>query len=118
MKKPEPDPDMNKPDDKKGERGKSFSNDISAAENRRLAERRNKNKQLWFGLGMMGIIGWSVAVPTIAGLAIGIWMDGFMSTKISWTLTGLAGGVAAGCMSAWYWIVNEQKNSEDDNDSE
>jgi predicted F0F1-ATPase subunit len=30
---------------------------------------------VWFGLGMMGLIGWSVAVPTLLGAALGLWLD-------------------------------------------
>jgi predicted F0F1-ATPase subunit len=30
---------------------------------------------VWFGLGMMGLIGWSVVVPTLLGAALGIWLD-------------------------------------------
>ena len=28
----------------------------------------------WFGLGMMRLVGWSVAVPTLLGAAIGLWL--------------------------------------------
>ena len=30
---------------------------------------------LWFGLCMFGLVGWSVAVPTVLGIALGIWLD-------------------------------------------
>jgi ATP synthase protein I len=32
-------------------------------------------RTVWFGLGMMGLIGWSVAIPTLLGAALGLWLD-------------------------------------------
>ena len=34
-----------------------------------------RSEGAWFGLGMMGLIGWSVAIPTLLGAALGLWLD-------------------------------------------
>ena len=52
-----------------------FSGKIAAKEKQKLKARREKNRTVWFGLGMMGIVGWSVAVPSLLGAALGLWLD-------------------------------------------
>jgi ATP synthase protein I len=85
-----------------------------------------KQKQdagMWFGLGMMGVIGWSIAVPTLLGVSLGIWLDMHYSHERSWTLALLLAGLAIGCFTAWTWISKEyaaihndnRKSDEDDN---
>lgn len=69
--------------------------------------RREKERPVWFWLGMFGLIGWSVAIPTLIGIALGIWIDQRWSGSISWTLTLLTTGLIIGCLNAWYWIKQE-----------
>jgi ATP synthase protein I len=57
-----------------------------------------------FGLGMIGMVGWSVAIPTLLGVAAGMWMDRTWPGPHSWTLTMLFVGVILGCLNAWYWV--------------
>ena len=82
---------------------------------RRVAEqekRKLKARQIvtiWSGLGMMGLVGWSVAVPTLLGTALGIWLDGRYPGAHSWTLALLIAGLAAGCLNAWHWVVKENR---------
>ena len=42
---------------------------------RKLRAQRHVNRTVWLGLGMMGLIGWSVAIPTLIGAALGLWLD-------------------------------------------
>jgi len=74
---------------------------------RRQLARKNSERTAWFGLGMFGLVGWSVAVPTLIGIAIGLWLDERWPGKASWTLTLLIIGIALGCLNAWYWIKQE-----------
>lgn len=80
---------------------------VARKEARKLRARRERGRGIWFGLGMMGVVGWSVALPTLAGLALGLWLDHRWPGRISWTLTVLGAGVALGCLNAWYWIRRE-----------
>jgi len=93
--------------DKKEEN--SFSQQVGEKEKRKLKAMKEKNKGVWFGLGMMGIIGWSVAVPTLLGAAFGIWLDKKHAQSISWTLTLLIAGLVTGSVVAWYWVSKEDK---------
>lgn len=88
-------------------------------ERRKMRAERHKGS-VWSGLGSFGMIGWSVAVPTVAGAAIGIWMDKAYPQHFSWTLTLLITGLMLGCVIAWNWIEKEKKamrKDEDDNDN-
>ncbi len=56
---------------------------------------------------MFGLVGWSVAIPTLIGIAVGVWLDRRWPGQVSWTLTFLIIGVALGCLNAWYWVKQE-----------
>lgn len=76
---------------------------------RKLRAREESRRTAWFGLGTFGLVGWSVAIPTLLGTALGVWLDRRWPGQVSWTLTFLIIGVALGCLNAWYWI-NEESN--------
>lgn len=77
---------------------------------RKLRARRERDRGVWFGLGMFGLVGWSVAVPTVAGTALGLWLDARLDDRVSWTLTLLLAGVALGCLNAWFWVKRESRH--------
>lgn len=74
---------------------------------RRLRAKSENKKGLMFGLGMFGLVGWSVSVPTVMGLMLGIWLDSAFPSQYSWTLMLLAAGIITGCLNAWYWVMRE-----------
>lgn len=73
----------------------------------KLTAKSQKNTSVWFGFGMMGVIGWSIAVPTLLGVSLGIWIDKNYLHERSWTLALLLAGLAIGCFTAWTWISKE-----------
>ncbi len=86
-----------------------FAGEVGAKAKRKLRARRNATPGVWFGLGMMGLIGWSVVVPTLLGAAFGIWLDKHHPGPRSWTLALLVGGLALGCFNAWRWVAKENQ---------
>ncbi len=84
-----------------------FARQVGLKAERKLLARRNPTPGVWFGLGMMGLIGWSVAVPTLLGTALGLWLDQHYASRHSWTLALLVAGLALGCFNAWHWVVKE-----------
>jgi len=76
---------------------------------RKLRARREGNSGVWFGFGMMGLIGWSVTVPTLLGAALGIWLDRNYPASHPWTLALLMTGLIIGCWNAWHWIAKEEE---------
>jgi ATP synthase protein I len=89
-------------------RSERFPEEIGRRVERRARAQREGERSLWFGLGMFGLVGWSVAIPTVIGIAVGVYLDGHYPVRFSWTLTLLVLGVAAGCLNAWYWIQQER----------
>lgn len=91
-----------------------FSREIAAKAERKLRARRHVTRTVWFGLGVMGVIGWSVAIPTLLGAVLGLWLDQRFPGGRSWTLALLVAGLAIGCLNAWYWVSKEDKAMRDE----
>jgi ATP synthase protein I len=85
----------------------AFSRQVSVKAARKLKAQRRVTQTVWSGLGMMGLVGWSVAVPTLLGAALGLWIDRQYPGSHSWTLMLLAIGLALGCANAWHWVAKE-----------
>ncbi len=90
--------------------GKKATVEISRQVERRLRARRVGTRNIWFGLGMFGIIGWAVAIPTLLGVALGLWLDRIAPQSFSWTLALLLAGVVLGAFNAWTWIERESRD--------
>ena len=101
-------------------RDAAFIHRVGRQEARKLDAQRKVTHTVWSGLGMMGLIGWSVAVPTLLGAALGIWLDKHYPGIHSWTLTWLIIGLFVGCLNAWHWVAREdreiRKNREPDDE--
>jgi ATP synthase protein I len=94
-----------------------FSRQVRVQAERKLKARRLPTG-VWFGLGMMGLIGWSVALPTLLGAALGIWLDERYSSHHSWTLALLVAGLSLGCLNAWRWVAHEERAMNEDGTNE
>lgn len=105
---------MNDPPAGKGSKdAATFADEVGTKAARKLEARRRSGQGVWFGLGMMGLIGWSVSVPTLLGVAVGAWLDSRGSGEHSWTLALLVAGLALGCWNAWHWVAKEDKAMHD-----
>jgi ATP synthase protein I len=91
----------------------TFAGQVGLKAARKL-KARDSTQGVWFGLGMMGLVGWSVAIPTLLGAALGIWLDKHHPGKHPWTLALLVAGLALGCCNAWHWVAKEDKAMRDD----
>ena len=115
-----------KPDKNQRPGRTEFSQQVGDMAERKLKAQRHVTKTVWSGLGMMGLIGWSVAMPTLLGAVLGLWLDKRYPGEHSWTLVLLAVGLGLGCFNAWRWIVKEDReihqdeieNKEDENNHE
>jgi ATP synthase protein I len=86
-----------------------FGEEVGAKEKRKIKARQEEDRGIWFGLGMFGMVGWAVAIPTVIGVAVGVWIDKAYPGPHSWTLMGLFVGVVLGCLNAWLWVKRESK---------
>jgi ATP synthase protein I len=93
----------------------AFEEEVRAKEIRKVRARREReqNRRVWFGLGMFGLVGWSVAIPTLLGIALGVWIDMKYPGRVSWTLMLMFIGVILGCLNAWYWVQRESRRDQD-----
>lgn len=73
---------------------------------------QEEGSQVMFGLGLFGIVGWSIAIPTLMGIFVGVFLDKRFEQSFSWTLTLLFAGVVIGCLNAWHWV--KEKTGDDD----
>ena len=99
--------------DKTSKKEPTFAGEISAKAARKIKARKS-TQGVWLGLGMMGLVGWSVVVPTLLGAALGIWLDKHHPGKHAWTLALLVAGLAVGCLNAWFWVAKEEKAMRDE----
>ncbi len=95
----------------------TLAGEVGAQAERKLHARRHADSQVWFGLGMMGLVGWSVVVPTLLGAALGLWLDRAHPGGRSWTLALLAAGLVAGCAIAWHWVAKEDRAMRDEREN-
>ena len=86
----------------------TLAKEIGASADRKI-KASDHSQGVWFGLGMMGLVGWSVVVPTVLGAAAGLWLDRRFPRQISWTLTLLFVGLIFGCVNAWRWVAKEDR---------
>lgn len=84
--------------------------EVHVRRQRELIERgrREKGQSFWRYVGLIGVVGWSVVVPTALGVLLGLWIDRKYETSSRWTLILLIFGLAVGCLNAWRAITREQ----------
>lgn len=85
--------------------------DTVARKEARKQRARQEGKHGWaHGFGMFGMVGWSVAVPTLLGIALGVWIDSRSTSGYSWTLMLMIAGLVVGGINAWYWVSKESES--------
>lgn len=104
--------------------GKTLRRDVSLADQvgtkaaRKLKAQRNAAPGVWSGLGLMGVVGWSVVVPTLLGASLGLWLDSRYPGGRSWTLALLMAGLTLGCLNAWHWVSKEEQAMREDQEND
>jgi len=100
-------------DEGSGARGRQdLETKIAEKQKRKVQARSEGEQSAWFGLGMFGLVGWSVSVPSLLGVALGLWIDRRWPSQFSWTLMLLILGVSIGCLNAWWWVQRESQAQE------
>ena len=87
----------------------SLGEQVGIQADRKLKARRLGDQGIWFGVSLMGLIGWSVSIPTLLGIALGVWLDKHHPGRHSWTLALLVAGLSIGCLMAWHWVSQESE---------
>jgi ATP synthase protein I len=82
---------------------------VGSKEVRKVRMRKSRDRTLWHGIGAAGVSGWSIAVPTLIGVLVGMSLDRRWPGDFSWSLALLLAGVTLGCFNAWYWVNRESR---------
>ncbi len=90
-------------------RDRRLAEQVGTKAARKLRARRDGAPGVWSGLGMMGLIGWSIVVPTLAGAGLGIWLDTRHAGGHRWSLALLMAGLVLGCLNAWRWVAQQDR---------
>ena len=77
------------------------------AENRAQRARKDPEPSLGRRLGQIGILGWTIVLPTLIGLFGGRMIDRAFGTGIFFSAPLLMLGVAFGFWSAWRWMQRQ-----------
>jgi ATP synthase protein I len=106
------------PKERRQKQEKEFTRKIGSKESRRIKGKTRKDETVWFGLGMIGVVGWSVAIPTLIGTAAGLWIDRTWPSRFSWALMLLILGVSVGAVNAWHWVRKARESIIRDGDED
>ncbi len=83
------------------------SDEIARQAARMKSTRDNPAPSPLRGIGTFGMIGWSIAVPTVGGAFLGLWLDRVAPQAFSWTIALILGGVVLGAFISASWINKE-----------
>jgi len=62
---------------------------------------RGNHKWSWSSITLLGVVGWSIAISTLLGLALGLWIDHRWPSRFPWAVVLLVAGLVFGCITAW-----------------
>lgn len=68
--------------------------------------RREKSGFLHYA-SLIGMGGWLLALPIVAGAYLGHFLDEKTDMGVSWSLTFIILGIAAGIFNVWYFLFRE-----------
>ncbi len=83
--------------------------DPLVSETRRRRDRRDRwlregDMSIGRRLAQIGVLGWILVVPTLAGLFFGRWLDARFATGIFWSAPLMLLGLCIGGWTAWKWM--------------
>ncbi|CAM5766596.1 hypothetical protein LMIY3S_01875 [Labrys miyagiensis] len=90
-------PDPKEPEDRLAEAARQ-------ARARKEAGESHPEPSLGARLGQIGILGWTIVVPALAGLFAGRWLDRQFASGVFFSAPLLMLGAALGFWSAWKWM--------------
>jgi ATP synthase protein I len=68
---------------------------------RRHARRERSSASFWRSLSVLGVVGWSIALPAAGGALLGWRLDRRFASGVRYTLMLLFAGVIVGALVAW-----------------
>lgn len=74
------------------------------AHSREQAGRADPEPSLARRFGQIGVLGWVIVGPTLAGMALGRWVDGMIGSGITIAAAGTMLGAGLGLWLAFRWM--------------
>lgn len=71
----------------------------------RLARREKGHRSFWRSLGVLGMVGWPIALGSVGGSFLGRYLDTRFDSGIRYTLMLMTVGVMIGCFAAWKTVT-------------
>ena len=68
---------------------------------RRARWEREGERSIGENLAMIGVLGWTIVIPTLLGTFAGRWLDHRFAMGLFWTLSLMVVGLTLGCVMAW-----------------
>ncbi|MDR4508123.1 MAG: AtpZ/AtpI family protein [Candidatus Brocadiaceae bacterium] len=88
---------------------KKFSEHIDKSA-KELLESRKQKTTFWQFANVLGVGGWVFVIPIVGGAYLGRYLDKkFGNEGISWTITLIIIGIAAGAFNVWHFFVKKSK---------
>lgn len=81
--------------------GNSLAGPVRRRRARRDLWHREGERPLAQNLALIGVLGWLVVGPTLAGLFAGRWLDRTFESDVFWTVSLMFAGLCLGCWLAW-----------------
>ena len=75
----------------------------------RLERREPSAESFWRSLSVLGTVGWSIALPAVAGVWLGHQLDLKLDSGVRFTLMFLVAGVMLGSLVAWRVVREHRK---------
>jgi ATP synthase protein I len=74
---------------------------------RELKRARKEKSGFLHYASLIGMGGWLLALPVVGGAYLGNYLDGKTDMGVSWSVTLIILGVAAGVFNVWYFLYKE-----------
>ncbi|MEX2187012.1 MAG: AtpZ/AtpI family protein [Pirellulales bacterium] len=88
-----------------GKTSRADPRDVVRRDSSRLARREKGHRSFWQSLGVLGMVGWPIALGSVGGTLLGRYLDARFDTGVRYTLMIMTAGVLAGCFAAWRTVT-------------
>ena len=86
----------NGPGSRRSDMRRALERDLS-----RHARREQGHHTFWQSLGVLGMVGWPIALASVGGALLGRYLDARFDTGVRFTLMLLTAGAMIGSYTAW-----------------
>ena len=72
-----------------------------------LQKAKREKSHFWHWASLIGMGGWLFVIPVVAGAYFGRYLDRSHASGISWTMTFIILGIAAGIFNLWQYLIRK-----------